>query len=71
MVPSAVVVPDVSLAVFHPLGLGVLAALVVVVAVGLCVAITVQRSAAVDGSRRGQTVLRRQVAGEEEGATAA
>ncbi|HYR96930.1 MAG TPA: hypothetical protein VEM57_09340 [Candidatus Binatus sp.] len=57
MVPSPIAIPEVPLAVFgsvfHPAGiLGLLAAVVVVVAGGLCVAIATQDLALVDRAKR-------------------
>jgi hypothetical protein len=56
MVPSAVVVPEINVAVlagvFHPVGLlGMLAALVVVVMGGLCLAIVREGGPFVDAGR--------------------
>jgi predicted acyltransferase len=59
MVPSTIVIPEMHLAVlagvFHPVGLmGILAALVVVVAGGLCAAIVAQGRFPVKDERRGR-----------------
>jgi hypothetical protein len=81
MVPSAIAIPEAPLAVFgsvlHPAGiLGVLAAVVVVVAGGLCVAIATQDRAQVDRARRVRAAMLRtlraiRLGGEREDAAAA
>jgi hypothetical protein len=81
MVPSTIVIPAMPQAmlagVFHPVGLfGILAALVVVVAVGLCAAIAGQGGTSVDRARRQRVASIRGVrlagrGNEREGAAAA